>query len=485
MAFTEFYMQSGGNNVNAGSTNNNTAAYTSTNGNWSTITNLFTPTDGSTPASSVSVGDYASVYIDAATTAVYIGRVTAVAAGANGAITVSATVKYGTAPTTSATTRSIKVGGAWGGPSGAATFPFGLSGSIGALLPSSSSNAVRVNVKNDQTYTMTAGVNFGSLGAATLQGYTTSVGDLGRSIFTSNITSATNFTLTGSNDQCFIDLIFANTGGSGANHCFSTGTTATFLRCVFHGARGSGLISAGGAIPLFAIECEAYACNASNTANDAGFANVGGMMMCINCYSHDHTGGTNCHGFSTISTVGTLTMMNCISESNAGCGVAWGGGISGSSQGFISVNCDYYNNTVDGIKFTNTTAGGFSFMANNNFVKNAGKGINITLGSQAGVIYNNGRGSGTQANGSSDALGSIVDTSTDITYGSGLTPWNAPTTGNFSITLTTANFAGRQSFTETDGTNSGTAGHPDIGSAQSLTGPGGAFSKEVSYGSAS
>jgi len=51
-------MQNGGNNVNAGSTTNNTAAYTSTNGNWSTVTNKFTPTDGSTPASSVNVGEF-------------------------------------------------------------------------------------------------------------------------------------------------------------------------------------------------------------------------------------------------------------------------------------------------------------------------------------------------------------------------------------------------------------------------------------------
>src|SRR6184192_2760283 len=78
--FTEFYCQTGGSNLNAGSTTNNTAAYTSTNGNWNG-SSIFTPTDGSTPASSVSVGDFASVYLDAASVAVFVARVTVVAAG--------------------------------------------------------------------------------------------------------------------------------------------------------------------------------------------------------------------------------------------------------------------------------------------------------------------------------------------------------------------------------------------------------------------
>src|SRR4051812_29003552 len=115
MAFTEFYCQTTGSNVNAGSTTNNSAAYTATNGNWDG-TSLYVPTDGSTPASSVNVGDFASVYIDGATLAVYVARVTVVAAGVNGTITLSTTAVAGTAPTSSATARTIKVGGAWAGP---------------------------------------------------------------------------------------------------------------------------------------------------------------------------------------------------------------------------------------------------------------------------------------------------------------------------------------------------------------------------------
>jgi len=64
-----------------------------------------------------------------------------------------------------------------------------------------------------------------------------------------------------------------------------------------------------------------------------------------------------------------------------------------------------------------------------------------------------------------------------------VSPYVAATTGNFQINLSTANFAGRQHFEENDGTNTGTQGFPDIGAAQSLTGPTGTFSKETSHGS--
>ncbi len=142
----------------------------------------------------------------------------------------------------------------------------------------------------------------------------------------------------------------------------------------------------------------------------------------------------------------------------------WGVGTATGTQ-LISVNCEYYNN-VDGIKLAPTTLGNFAYMVNNNFIKNSGKGINNTVTKQSGIIYNNGRGAGTQANGSADTLGSILDTSTDITYVANATPWNAPTTGDFRIVLAGAKNAGRSHFEETDGTNTGTVGFPDIGAAE-------------------
>ena len=121
--FSEFYCTSGGSNLNAGSTTDNAAIYTSTNGAWSTVTNNFTPADGINPtASGISAGMFASVFLDAATVAVYITRITFVTDAVNGLITLSSSVIYGTAPTTAANGITIKVGGAWLGPSGATTF---------------------------------------------------------------------------------------------------------------------------------------------------------------------------------------------------------------------------------------------------------------------------------------------------------------------------------------------------------------------------
>src|SRR5262245_42336786 len=112
MAFEEFYITGADDNVNAGSTTANTASVTETNGDWgNAAANRFTAASG-TPFSAVTVGEWASIYNDGASTAVYVARVTAVNAG-GASIDLSSTVKMGTAPTTGATGKSCKIGGAW------------------------------------------------------------------------------------------------------------------------------------------------------------------------------------------------------------------------------------------------------------------------------------------------------------------------------------------------------------------------------------
>lgn len=456
--FTEFYCQSTGNNINAGSTTDANAIYTSTNGNWSTVTNIFTPTDGSdSVASGVSAGMFASVYVDGATTAVYIVLITNVVGGANGSITLSSTVIYGTAPTTSATARSIKVGGAWLGPNGAANFPFGLSGTIGVLVGLNSYHT-RINLKNDQTYTMTAVLTVSSMGNSTLQGFTNTPGDGGKTTLTSNVTASSNF-VTATATPSFIDLIFVSTGASGVSNCFDTSVTAIFIRCVFRGARLGGLNTSGGsAVVMF--ECEMYDCNKSNTAGAGGVRNgsSASVIICVNCYSHDHTSGSSCDAYVSQSNQGGLYLINCIADSVTGSGAQY----IGAAFGFISVNCDYYNISGDAIKFANVTQGMFQLMINNNFVNIGGRAINNTVTAQSGILYNNGRSN----TGIPDQLKSIIDTHTDIFYPLGVTPWNSPTTGDFSKVLAAAISSGRGQFTQTDGTNTGTVSYPDIGATQ-------------------
>ncbi len=337
-------------------------------------------------------------------------------------------------------------------------------------LKNSSLDQVRINVCNNQSYVMTAALAFTTLGNAVLQGFATAAGDGGRAIFTSNITTAANFTIA-SGAPAFIDLIFVSTGASNANDTFQStqSTDLVMLRCVFHGARRCGFLQIGATTggSAYLYECEAYACNASNTAGIGAFDSAdgsGGVVFCYNCYSHDNTAGVNCHGFCT-GDHGTMILVNCISESNGGSGAFTGSATAG--YGLHAINCNFYNNTGDGVKLAHTV-GSWVVLMNNNFLLNTGKGVNATIASQGGILYNNGRGAGTQANGAVDVLQCIVNTSTDITYASNVTPWNAPTTGDFRTTLAAAKGVGRGVFTETDGSATGTIGYPDIGAAQAI-----------------
>ena len=164
-------MQTTANDLNAGSTNADAAVYTSTSGNWSTVTNVFTPTDGSTPANSINVGDYVSIFINAAAQTGFVAQVTNVAAGVNGGITVSATVVYGTAPTTNSGSRSLKAGGAW-----ASLSPLNSFGAT--TVPQST----RINVKAGTYANTTNNRTVTLVGATTtplwVRGYKSSPGDL-------------------------------------------------------------------------------------------------------------------------------------------------------------------------------------------------------------------------------------------------------------------------------------------------------------------
>lgn len=491
-AFTEFYCQSGGSNLNAGSTTNNTAAYTSVNGNWNG-TSTFTPVDGSTPANTVNVGDFASVYLDAATTAVYIARVTAVAAGVNGAITLSTTVKSGSPPSSGATGRSIKVGGAWLGPNGTSGFPLTF---LLAALRNTSGNVVRINLKNDQTYSVTAQMVWALDDACWVQGYSSSPGDLGKATISGG-TSGASYTVVagaGGGGVTVADLVFANNGATGAAVGVTFGTSQTvWLRCVFRGMTAGGKAVDSQEI---LIECEAYGNNTSNTANQGGFQSAAAVApYLLRCFSHDNT-GSNTAGFHMNSAGESSTNIildHCISADNGGNGVNWSGiaGSTSTTAVFQLRNCDIYQNGGDGLKIlTNNTGNATTsiYIESCNFVKNTGwaiNGIALSSNTRSGYMFNCGFGSGSAANGSGNVNTSTVDNLIDlnsVTYGSGLLPWVDPNNGDFRVNLAAANAAGRGSFTQADGSYTGTVGYPDIGAAQSKTGPGGTFSKEVSYG---
>lgn len=461
MAYTEFFCRLNGSNLNGGHLNSNAepgtgAVYTSTNGNWDG-TSLFIPTDASTPASTVTVGDFASVYLDGATVGVYIARVTNVAAGVNGTITLSTTAFSGTAPTVGVTGRTIKVGGAWKGPNAAENFPFGF---ITNAAVSAASVYPRVNFKNDTTYAITAAMTHANNGPTVFQGYTSTAGDLGRATIDGTIVGASYTMLTLSGTQCrIVDLIWANNGTTGAAIAVTiSGAGTTALRCVIHDVRGEGLrLSASNA-----IECEAYICNSSNTTSIGAFVLNDRVAQCIRCIAHDNAGNLN-NGFLI---AGGGSLICCIADTNGQHGIFTGA----STSPMNIINCDSYNNAGSGIAIGQSTTNMCVDIENCNLVKNTLFGINfVSTGAHTGYIFNCGFGSGSQANGSGTTNNLIsVEEVGSVTYASGVTPWVAPTTGNFSINLPAAINAGRGAFTETQASYTGTVGFPVIGAAQTM-----------------
>lgn len=467
-AYTEFYCDAAsGSNLNSGS-NAGAVKYTSTNGNWNG-TSTFTPSD-TQAASLIAVGDFASVYNDGATTGVYTARVTTInSTGGNiTSIVLSTTAKAGTAPTSSATGRSIKVGGAWKGPNANDLVPFSYSTLHNAV--NSSSDPVRVNLKNNSTYTVSTGVSGGNLIGGTVQGYSSSVGDGGRATIDGSTNNIIVWTANGSG-TIYTDLIFKTSQTTSVQAVVSCNAAGVcFFRCVFRGGRGSGLSLSNTTGKV--IECEAFGNNTANSSTvgqNCGFYYGGANnMVFIRCYSHDNT-GSNTNGF--YSNAGNpVQYYDCISDSNGKNGFEFN--INGAADQPTFSGCDAYNNGGDGITFSRTSGSSFGvWIENCNLIKNTGKGINnaLTSAQLQGFVFNCGYGAGTQANGGGDAtLGSLVE-SGKVTYPSNVTPWNAPSTGDFSLvsTNTHAGFnAGRGAFTETDGTNTGTVGYPDIGAAQ-------------------
>ncbi len=465
MGYTDFYCQSGGSNLNSGSTTSNSATYTATNGNWSTATNQYIPTDGSTPASSVNVGDFASIYIDGASVGVFIGRITVVAAGVNGAITISAAARAGVPPVTSATARTIKVGGAWLGPNAGSGFPLSLTAFDGLVVTNIAGETARINLLNDAPYSISTAIT-PAFTNGVVQGYSSSTGDKGKAIIdtSTNIINA----LVLQTNIALIDLIFYGGGqASGSAALVSTTTGAggsVFLRCIAHGSRGNGFTVTLTATITF-IECEAYDNNKSNSADLAGFKISASTVNLIRCYSHDNT-GANSIGFNAAS-ISQIWMANCIADTNGGDGFQVGN--STGIGGVVLNNCDAYNNGRDGIRVISKNQT-YITIHNCNLVKNTGWGINVS-GFTAlvyGEFSNCGYGSGTQANGSGTTNATSVTITGTVTYGANLTPWFAPATGDFRIALAAAVSTGVENFLQTGSAKTGAIGYPDIGAAQSL-----------------
>ena len=361
MAITNFYIGSSGSNVNAGSTTGASAAYTSTNGNWNGST-VFTPTDGSTPASSISVGDYVSIYLDAATITTFVAQVTNVAAGVNGAITVSGSIVYGTAPSSGASGRSIKAGGQWSSIS-----PLTTSGMGTFTVPQST----KVNVKQS-SYVILSSFTIAIAGSGTnlfwMSGYNTTPGDLDND--TTNSLSKPVLALSSGNSLTVsgADVLWTSISGTANVNSYGflfLGNSIQVWRSRFENTNSGG--SSCAALFNGAWESGFYCWfKAPTTSAIPVCYAVGGVGAFVGCVAE---GGGLC-GFSV---AGATNLVNCIALNNTGIGIS-----CGSAYLWISY-CTVYNSSGDGIKWTGAS-GGLSSVIGCLLSNCGGYGINNSSG---------------------------------------------------------------------------------------------------------
>lgn len=448
MGFTNFCCRSGGSNLNAGTRTGDTtepgtsASFTYTSGN-SNGTDTFTVPGGSNPQTDgVAVGDWGSVYLNAATVAVFIGRVTSVTSTT---IVFSTTVKSGTFPTSGTGTVTCKIGGAWAGPNGSSGFPlsFMTNTAINGMA-----QPVRINMKNDVTYSVSTAIGYTSSAGVNTEGYSSSYGDGGLATISAS-TAIVLLTFSGAGKVKHIK--FTNSVGTGTSAGVTMFTAgATLERCVITGVRGNGITIAAA---VNVLGCEIYDVNKANTSGAGGISAGGSGTYIADCIIHDNTDSNNCG----IQVSAHTRIERCIIETNGLAGIR----CVGNFVALIIDNCDFYNNTGDGINFNSAT--GYAVVKNCNFIKNGGYGVNGTNLAYALNIINCGFGTGTMANTSGKTTGNAIELVGSVDYPSDVNPYIDSLNGDFRIKIIEALDKGYNNYIQQASSYSGVVGVPLIG----------------------
>jgi hypothetical protein len=240
MAFTNFYLHSSGDDLNAGSTTDNAAVYTATNGAWDKDSGAnegtFTPASGD-PSATVSAGMFGSIYADGGSVAAAVMLVKSVT---------STTIVFdqakfaGVIPADDANGITVKVGGAWATPGFAMPF-------MANTLTDADANVPRLNIKTG-TYTTAAVITQANNGPMRFEVYHTAAGDCmspsgaGWNSFATLDANGGNYhVLTcGGSDNAFCGIVAKN-NDTGTVYGFNvTGVKAYLFRCVAHTIRRTG-----------------------------------------------------------------------------------------------------------------------------------------------------------------------------------------------------------------------------------------------------
>lgn len=451
MAWSEFYWQTTGDNLNAGSTNADAAVFTSAAGNWDG-TSIFTPTTGATTSALVAIGDWVSIYATGATSAVYVAQVTAVGAGANGTITLSTTNKIGTAPTTGTGNRAAKAGGAWG-KTGASAADLGILTSL--FVTGTVAVATRVNVKAGVYANTTVARTFGTSGAQAVplwwRGYKTTPGDQDTNNVAVAGTDIPSFTWTtvgataAGSHQTWSNIDFTSASTTAATFN-ATGFFPRTYRCRFTATGANALSKAYTASNSAAV---LVGCYLTATSSSTVLAFTGNHGTAIGCYI---VGGAI--GITTASGSTGNVIVHCVIDSPAGDGIS----IAGSTW---VINCSLNVLVGNGINLTTVSTSGNSivnclFRGNNTASKSA---INNTSGTNSNIVQCIGNGYYrwvTNASGITETF-AIFDQGTLASD-----PFTAAGAGDFSVTTIAAAKAVPGPFENT----SAFQGYLDLGAVQ-------------------
>lgn len=453
--FTNFCCRSGGSNTNAGTRTGSTtipgtaADLTYAGGGWVQGTRVFTVVAANPVADGVAVGDFANVG------GTFIGRVSA---RDTLTITIDGTKKVGSSPATG--TLTLKIGGAFAGPSGAGAFPFDL-GEWGDCK-NTAGDPVRINFKNDQTYAPTAAWTLSNTTAPAVnwQGFTTAYGDLGKAIIQGPASGASFIllTLTGGTNNPLRDFSITRNGSTG-NAVGVSGNNLRFTRVSIRDMMGNGLTHNS-------TECFLDSCEFDSNAA-LGMSMGSDVLHIDRCrFTRNGTGGVAQAG-------GNISGSDSLFANNTGIGLS----ITGSPR---LRNTDFYNNSTYGVSVQGAVP---IFFENCNFLKNTTAGILAITGVGSEIVIRNcGFGVGTQANGTNvSSSGTLVETGT-VNYATGITPWTAPTTGDFTVTLAAAINAGFGTFTQLATSYNGTLNSPNIGCSTAVVAAGGLIRNAGTHG---
>ena len=355
MAYTEFYVNGGhasASNINGGSSSG-APLITKTNGNWNSATRVFTFGAGDTLTNDM-VGHFACVCVDGTTTGAYVARVTAIDNTAKTA-TLSGSATIGTAPTTSTTARTIRIGGCWLGITASTNFPFTFSSSA-VNLTNSSGDMPRFNFKGTYSYTGSY-INNGFCGSGNLPGpeiagYTNTPEDGGQCVFEYSGSGNTHTMQTSGNGTFYFRNVTFKNSSTSASLSLAFGLypqsaqgQVILTGCKFVDTKSAGMYMSTNTSAQSALltNCEFSNCGTYAGGNAGGLLVISGVTQCRRCVFRNHVSGS-----PAVGNYATCFLDKCVFVDNVTGPTHYGG-----SSFVTRISKSVFHNNTTGLSVSN------------------------------------------------------------------------------------------------------------------------------------